>query len=40
MRYREIVAVFYEIRTKPINSVWEQDLEFLYIKPGGVYSNC
>ena len=31
MRYREIIAAFYEIHTKPINSLWEQNIEFLIL---------
>jgi hypothetical protein len=35
MLYREIIAVCSEIHTKHINTVCEQNVEFLKIKAGG-----
>jgi hypothetical protein len=39
MLYREIIAVFSEIRTKHINTLCGQKVELLNVKPGGIYSN-
>jgi hypothetical protein len=39
MLYREIAAVCSEIHTKHINTLCEQNVEFLNVKPGGTYSN-
>jgi hypothetical protein len=39
MLYREIIPVYSEIHTKHINTLCEQDVKFLYAKPGGIYSN-
>jgi hypothetical protein len=35
MLYREIIGVYSEIHTKHINTVCEQNVELLNIKPGG-----
>ena len=32
MLYREIIAVYSEIHTKPINTVCGQNVEFVYVK--------
>jgi hypothetical protein len=37
--YREIIAVFSEIHIKLINTLCEQNVELLNVKPGGTYSN-
>jgi hypothetical protein len=39
MLYREIIAVCSEIRTKHINTLCGQNVEFFNVKPGGTYSN-
>jgi hypothetical protein len=39
MLYREIIAVYSEIRTKHINTLSGQDVEFFNVVPGGTYSN-
>jgi hypothetical protein len=39
MLYREKTAVFSEIHTKHINTLCGQNVEFVYVKPGGTYSN-
>ena len=39
MLYREIMAVCSEIHTKHINTVCGQDVEFLIVKPSGIYSD-
>jgi hypothetical protein len=39
MLYSEIVAVCSEIHTKHINTLCEQNLEFVSVKRGGTYSN-
>jgi len=39
MLYREIIAVCSQIHTKHINKLCEQNVEFVYIKPGGTYSD-
>jgi len=37
--YSEITAVFSEARTKHINTLCGQNVEFVDVKPGGTYSN-
>ena len=39
MLYREIMAVCSEIHTKHTNTVCGQNVEFVYVKPSGTYSN-
>jgi len=39
MLYREIIAVCSEIHTKHINTLCGQNVEFLNVKPGGIYRN-
>jgi hypothetical protein len=39
MSYREIIAVFSEIRTEHINTPCGQNVEILSFKCGGLYSN-
>ena len=39
MLYREIIAVCSQIHTKHINTLCGQNVEFLCVKPGGIYSN-
>ena len=39
MLYREIIAVCSQIHTKHINSLCGQNVEFVNVKPGGVYSD-
>ena len=39
MLYSEIFALFSQIRTKHINTLCGQKVEFLDFKPGGTYSN-
>ena len=39
MLYREIIAVCSEIRTKHINTLCGQRVEFVNVKPSGTYSN-
>jgi hypothetical protein len=39
MLYREAIAVFSEIRTKHINTLCGQNVEFVNVKPGGTYSS-
>jgi hypothetical protein len=39
MLYREIIAVCSEIRTKHINTLCGQNVEFVNVKPDGTYSN-
>jgi len=39
MLYREIIAVCSEIHPKHINAVCGQNVEFLYVKAGGTYSD-
>jgi hypothetical protein len=39
MLYREIIAVCSEINTKHINTLCGQNVEFVYVKPSGTYSN-
>jgi hypothetical protein len=38
MLYREIIAVCSETHTKHINTLCGQNVEFVYVKPGGTYS--
>jgi len=37
MLYREIMAVCSEIHTEHINTLCGQNVEFLSVKPGGIY---
>jgi hypothetical protein len=37
MLYREIIAVCSEIHTKHINTLCGQNVEFVNVKPGGMY---
>jgi len=39
MLYREIDAVCSQIHTKHINTLCGQNVEFVNVKPGGIYSN-
>jgi hypothetical protein len=39
MLYREITAVCSEIRTKHINTLCGQNVEFVNVIPGGTYNN-
>ena len=39
MLYKEIIVVFSEIHTKHINTLCDQNIEFLNVKPGDTYSN-
>ena len=39
MLYREIIAVCSEIHTKHINTLCGQNVEFVSVKPGGIYSD-
>jgi hypothetical protein len=39
MLYREIIAVCSQIHTKHINTLCEQNVELLNVKPGGTYSD-
>jgi hypothetical protein len=39
MLYREIIAVCSEIHTKHINTLCGQNVEFVNVKPIGMYSN-
>jgi hypothetical protein len=39
MLYREIIAVCFEIRTKHINTLCGQNVDFVNVKPGGTYSD-
>jgi hypothetical protein len=39
MLYSEIIAVCSEIHTKDINTLCGQNVEFVNVKPGGIYSN-
>jgi len=39
MLYREITAVCSEIRTKHINTLCGQNVEFLHVRTGGTYTN-
>jgi len=39
MLYRQIIAVCSEIHTKHINTLRGQNVEFVNVKPGCIYSN-
>ena len=39
MLYREIIAVCYQIHTKHTNTLYGQNVEFVNVKAGGIYSN-
>jgi len=39
MLYREIIAVCSQILTKQMNTLCGQNVEFLNVKHGGIYSN-
>jgi len=39
MLYREVITVSSEIHTKHINTLCEQNVEFMSVKPGGNYGN-
>jgi len=39
MLYREIIAVCSQIDTKHVNTLCEQNVEFVNVKPGGTYSD-
>jgi hypothetical protein len=39
MLYSEIIAVCSQIHTKHINALCGQNVEFLYVEPGGTVSN-
>jgi hypothetical protein len=39
MLYREIIAVCSEIHTKHTKTLCGQNVEFVDVKPGGIYSN-
>jgi hypothetical protein len=39
MLYSEIIAVCSQIHTKYINTLCGQNAGFVYVKPGGTYSN-
>ena len=39
MMYSEIIAVCSQIHTKHINTLCEQNVELLNVKPGGTYSD-
>jgi len=39
MLYREIIAVFSEIHTKHINTLCEQNVEYMDVERGGTYSD-
>src|SRR5215470_7957654 len=39
MLYREIIAVCSEIHTKHINTLCGQNVQFVNVKPGGIYIN-
>ena len=39
MLYREIIAVCSEIQTKHINTLCQQNVELVNVKPGGTYSD-
>jgi hypothetical protein len=38
MLFKEIIAVYNENHTKPINAFYEQNAELLNVKAGGAYS--
>jgi hypothetical protein len=39
MLHGEIIAVYSQIHTKHINTLYRQNVEYVIVKPGGVYSN-
>jgi hypothetical protein len=39
MLYSEIIAVCSQIHTKHVNTLCEQNVEFVSVKPNGKYSN-
>jgi len=39
MLYREIIAVYFHIHTKHINTRCGQNVELVIVKPAGTYSN-
>jgi hypothetical protein len=39
MLYSEIIAVCSQIHTKHTNTLCGQNVELLYVKPGGTYSD-
>jgi hypothetical protein len=39
MLYSEIIAVCYQIHSKHINTMCGLNVEILYVKPGGTYSD-
>jgi len=39
MLYKEIIAVCSQFHTKPINTLCEQNVEFVNVQPGGTYCN-
>ena len=39
MLYREIIPIGSEIHTKHVNTLSEQNVELLNVKPGGTYSD-
>ena len=39
MLYREIIAVFSQIHTKHINTMSGQNIEFMNVNAGGIYSD-
>jgi hypothetical protein len=39
MLYREIIAVCSEIHIKHTNTLYGQNVEFVDVKPGGIYSD-
>jgi hypothetical protein len=39
MLYREIIVVFSHIPTKHTKTVCLKNVEFVNVKPGGIYSN-
>ena len=39
MLYREIIAVYSEIRKKHTNPLCGQNVEFVNVKPGGTYND-
>ena len=39
MLYRKIIPVWSEIHTKHTNTLCGQNVEFVNVKPGGIYSD-
>ena len=39
MLYREVIAFCFEICTQYINALCGQNVEFLNVKPGGIWNN-